>query len=391
VAKTDKVIKLFLWTHTNVSSINQPKLGDHKNMKNKTNTNLLIKSLSILTALSLTAESTQAGLGDPVGITQVTVPSSTTSVMGTPYARMVEAFGTISGAAASGLDTVLTVVKDPSSPSLPSFANNDINVDQWYIIEVVDGPAIGLILNAKGGAGDTSITVEGLVPSSINIETGSKFAVRKAWTLSSLFGAASASNVFGSGLSSTAVTVNAQVQVLNSATGALTTYFIHASSGGNYNWRASISTANRNHVPIGLGKGFVVVNRKAVPFNFDLAGDYRTARTRIVATAGKKTLLSNPGLFDTTFNAATIPVTSPNKANTVPSASHDAYGIWNTANRTFTTYRIGGVTQTGGASAMTGNTRVNPSIAKFTSVLVTPAGSGDQVVTIAPAYTSDIR
>lgn len=359
-------------------------------MKNKTHTNLLIKSLSILTALSLTAESTQAGLGDPVGITQVTVPSSTTSVMGTPYARRVEAFGTISGAEASGLDTVLTVVKDPSSPSLPSFANTDINVDQWYIIEVVDGPAIGLILNAKGGAGDTSITVEGLIPSSINIETGSKFAVRKAWTLSSLFGAASASNVFGSGLSSTAATVNAQVQVLNSATGSLTTYFIHA-SGSNYNWRASTSTANRNHVPIGLGKGFVVVNRKAVPFNFDLAGDYRTARTRLVAQGGKRTLLSNPGVFDTTFDASTIPVTSPTRANTVPSASHDGYGIWNSATRSFSTYRIGGVTQTAGASAFSGSSRVNPAIGKFTSLLVTPAGSGDKVVTIAPAYTSDIR
>lgn len=360
-------------------------------MKNKTHTNLLINSLSILTALSLTAESTQAGLGDPVGITQVTVPSSTTSVMGTPYARSVEAFGTISGAAASGLDTVLTVVKDPSSASLPSFANTDINVDEWYIIEVVDGPAIGLILNAKGGAGDTSITVEGLIPSSINIETDSKFAVRKAWTLSSLFEAASASNVFGSGLSSTAATVNAQVQVLNSATGSLTTYFIHKSSGGVCNWRASISTANRNHVPIGLGKGFVVVNRKAVPFNFDLAGDYRTARTRLVAQGGKRTLLSNPGVFDTTFDASTIPATSPTRANTVPSASHDGYGIWNSATRSFSTYRIGGVTQTAGASAFSGGSRVNPAIGKFTSLLVTPAGSGDKVVTIAPAYTSDIR
>ena len=178
-------------------------------MKNKTNTNLLIKSLSILTALSLTAESTQAGLGDPVGIIQVTVPASTTSVMGTPYARKVEAFGTVTSYVASGAKTVFTVVKDPASASLPSFTNADQNVDAWYIIEIVDGPAIGLILNAVGGSGNTSIEVEGLIPSSINIETGSKFAVRKAWTLSSLFGAASASNVFGSGLTSTSAGVNA--------------------------------------------------------------------------------------------------------------------------------------------------------------------------------------
>lgn len=363
-------------------------------MKNKTNTNLLKKSLSLLTALGLMAESTQAGLGDPVGITQVTVPASTTSVMGTPYARKVEAFGTVTSTATSGSNTVFTVVKDPASASLPLFTNTDNNEDEWYIIEIVDGPAIGLILNAVNGVGNTSITVEGLIPSSINIETGSKFAVRKAWTLSSLFGAASASNVFGSGLSSTASGINAQVQVLRSSTGSLTTYFIHKTSGGVCNWRASTDTANLNHVPIGLGKGFVVVNRKAVPFNFDLAGDYRTARTRLVAEGGKRILLSNPGLFDTSFNAATIPVTSPTRANTIPGASHDGYGVWNSATRSFSTYRIGGVTQTsaGGASAFdNAGERANPAITKFTSVLVTPAGSGAKVVTIAPAYTSDIR
>jgi len=335
----------------------------------------------------LVAPSVQAGLGDPAGITQVTVPSSTTSVMGTPYARPVEAFGTVSATSASGGNTILTVVKDPSSLDLPSFTNTDQNVDQWYVVEIVDGPAIGLILNAVGGSGNTSITVEGLVPSSINIESGSKFAVRKSWTLASLFGAASSSNVFGSGLSSTASGVNAQVQVLNTTTGALTTYFIHV-TGTSYNWRASTGSANRNHVPIGLGKGFVVVNRKAVPFNFNLAGDYRTARTRLIAPAGKRVLLSNPGVFDTTFDRSTIPATSPTRANTVPSTTHDGYGIWNSSTRAFTTYRIGGVTQTGGASAFSGSSRVNPTIAKFTSLLVTPAGTGDKVITIAPAFTA---
>ena len=264
-------------------------------MNPSSNPNFLATGALALAAI-FAVPAVQAGLGDPAGITQVTVPSSTTSVMGTPYARPVEAFGTVSATAASGGNTVLTVVVDPSSQNLPSFTNTDQNVDAWYVVEIVDGPAIGLILNAVGGSGNNSITVEGTVPSSINIESGSKFAVRKSWTLASLFGAASSSNVFGSGLSSTASGVNAQVQVLNTTTGALTTYFIHVTSGA-YNWRASTGSANRNHVPIGLGRGFVVVNRKAVPFNFNLAGDYRTARTRLIAPAGKRVLLSNPGVL----------------------------------------------------------------------------------------------
>jgi hypothetical protein len=341
-----------------------------------------------LALVVLVAPSVQAGLGDPSGITQVTVPSSTTSVMGTPYARPVVAFGTVAATSPSGSNTILTVEKDPSSSDIPAFTNTDLNVDQWYVVEIVDGPAIGLILNAVGGTGNTSITVEGLVPASINIESGSKFAVRKAWTLSSLFGAASASNPFGSGLSSTATGVNAQVQVLTTSTGGLTSYFIHA-SGGNYNWRATTASANRNHVPIGLGKGFVIVNRKAVPFNYNLAGDYRTARTRLIVPGGKRILLSNPGLFDVSFDRATIPATSPTRANTIPGGSHDGYGIWSSTTRSFNTFRIGGVTQTNGASAFTGGTRTNPVIAKFTSLLATPAGTGDKVVTIAPAFTAN--
>jgi hypothetical protein len=307
--------------------------------------------------------------------------------MGTPYARPVVAFGTISAATTSGANTILTVTKDPASPSLPDFTNTSENVDEWYILEVVDGPAIGLIFNAVGGAGDTSITVAGVVPSgSVTIAEGSKFNVRKAWTLTSLFGPASDSNVFGFGTASTGTTVNAQVQVLNTSTGSLTTYYINK-TGTAYNWRASTSTPNRNHVPLGLGKGFVVVNRKAVPFNFNLSGEYRASRTRLICPAGKRTLLANPGVFDTTFSRSTIPETSPTRANTIPGSSHDGYGIWNSATRAFKTYRIGGVTQSGGAASFDGSARVNATIGKFTSVLVTPAGSGDKVITIAPAFT----
>jgi hypothetical protein len=305
--------------------------------------------------------------------------------MGTPYARKVEAFGTVTSTATSGSNTVFTVVKDPASASLPSFTNVDTNVDAWYIIEIVDGPAIGLILTAVGGVGNTSITVQGLIPSSINIETGSKFAVRKAWTLASLFGAASSSNPFGSGLTSTSSGVNAQVQLLDSTTGGLTTYFINF-LGGAYNWKASSGSANRNHVPLGLGKGFVIVNKKATQFAFDLSGDFRAARTRLVLPAdGKKTLLANPSVFDTTFTAATIPATSPTRGDWVPITA-DEYSVWSPSVRAFAKYKIGGATHASGPSAYLGGSRVNPAIPKFASVLVTPAGTPDTVVTIAPAY-----
>ena len=355
-------------------------------MKNKTNISRTIVAAGLIPLLVVTlAANSRAGLADPVGISQVTVPASTTSVMGTPYARAVEAFGTVTSAATSGSTTVLTVVKDASSASFPSFTNADENVDAWYIVEILDGQSIGLIMEAVGGSGDTSITVKGVIPASASIATGSKFCVRKAWTLSSLFGAASSSNPFGSGLTSTSTGVNAQVQLLNSATGGLTTYYVNLLSGA-YNWRASSGAANKNHVSLGLGKGFVIVNRKATQFAFNASGNFRTARTRLIVPAnGAKTLVANPSVFDTTFTASTIPATSPTRGTGVPSTA-DEYAVWNTSTRAFTKYKIGGSTLAAGPSAYTGSTRVNPSILKFTSVLATPAGTADTVVTIAPAF-----
>ena len=256
------------------------------------------------------------------------------------------------------------------------------------MVEILDGPALGLILNAVGGSAST-ITVSGTLPGTIDIAANSKFAVRKDWTLASLFGPASSTNVFGSGTTPTSGGVNAQVQIYNVSTGTLVSYYIN-SSGGNYNWRSTGSTANRNHAPIGLGTGFSIVNRKAVAFLYTLSGDYRTARTRLLVPAGKKTLLGNPGVFDTTFTSSTITETSPTRGTGIPSSSHDLYQIWNAPTRSFASYRIGGTSLTNrpAASAYVGNTRTNPVISKFTALLASPVGTNPAVVTIAPAFTT---
>ena len=358
-------------------------------MKSMTNIHHIFAAGLLPLLVASYAGNVQAGLADPVGISQATVPGNTTACVGTPYARPIEYTATVSSTSTSGSNTVLTVVKDASSASFPAFNNTDENEDKWYIVEVLDGQAIGLIMEAVGGTGDTSITVKGVLPATFSIPANSKIGIRKSWTLSTMLGVASASNPFGSGLTATANGVNAQVQLLNSATGGLTTYYVNATSGA-YSWRANggaSPTSPKNHAPMGLGKGFVIVNRKTTPFAFNLSGDFRTARTRLVVPAnGAKTLLANPSVFNTTFTASTIPATSPTRGASVPSAA-DQYGVWNTTTRAFSTYKIGGTSNANGPSAYSGSTRVNPGIDKFTSVLVTPAGTTDTVVTIAPQYT----
>ena len=345
---------------------------------------------AILAISALFVQDTRAGVAQPSGIANVTVPAGVgrTEFFGTPFARPVEASGTVTSVDNSGSNAVLTLSLDAgfTLPASADLANTDVNVDKFYVVEILDGPAIGLILDIVDGT-SSSLSVKGKLPSSLDVSSGSKFAVRKAWTLSSLFGPASSSNVFGRGLSSTANGVNAQVQVL-SASGTLTTYFIHV-SGTSYNWRASTGTANRNHEPLGLGKGFAIVNRKAAPLSLNLSGEYRTSRTRLVIPAGQRALVANPGVFDTDFIESTIPATSPNRGTGNPNAGHDLYQVWDKNTARFTSYRIGGVNNSNGPTAYTLlNARTNPAISKFTSMLVTPGGSNSQVITIAPKLSN---
>jgi hypothetical protein len=145
-----------------------------------------------------------------------------------------------------------------------------------------------------------------------------------------------------------------------------------------------------------LGTGYIIANRKTSNFVYNLSGDFRAARTRLVCPANKSILLGNPGAFDVKFTDSTITDASPTRATGVPQSSGptagDEYRIWNVATRAFKSLRIGGTTVTNvtatvpsGASAYDGGTRTNPVLAKFTALLVKPVGTNAQVVTVAPA------
>ena len=347
-----------------------------------------------------------AGLASPVAVSTLTVPANTTSLIGVPYARPVEAFGTITSVDNTGSNAIFTVAVDTAggSPAIPASVapsaagatpvvigsglyNTDKNVDSFYVCEILDGDAIGLILDVIAGT-STTITVKGTIPTSAGISASSitsttKWALRKAHTISSLLGTASATNPFGYGSGATVSTVLGQVQLLDTATGAVSTYYINK-SGTAYNWRQGTGTANYNHAPIGLGKGFLVVNRSAAAITFPISGDYRTARSRFVATGGGKYLLANPGVTDATFTTSTIALESPNRGTGIPRTTDDEYGIWNTSTKAFAYYKIGGTSTT--PSVYDGNNPVSsPTISKFTSVFVKPGGSAACILTIAPA------
>lgn len=345
---------------------------------------------TVLITTAIFAHPSHAGIGQPSGITVVTVPAGLgrTEIFGMPFARPVEFSGVINGVTSSGGNATFTVSLDAGQSVLPAFNNTSQNADAWYLLEILDGPAIGFLLPCTGNVGDTSITVEGDT-GTISVSSGSKFCIRKEWTLTTLFGVATTANKLGYGNSSSAATVNGWVQVYNVATGTLITYYVNeaGTTTKTYNWKASTSTTSRNHVPLRLGRGMMLVNRKPSELNFPVSGEYRVARTRLSVPAGKLSFLANPGPTDVTFDDATIPANSPTRASGNPSTSSgDTWQMWNPVLRTFTSYRVGGTANVNGPSMYTAaNARVIPTIPAFKAVGVKPVGtSGNVVVTIAP-------
>lgn len=345
---------------------------------------------AILAISALFAQDIRAGIAQPSGIANVTVPGGVgrTEFFGMPFARPVETSGIINSGSSTAGNATFSVTLDAGQPSIPALNNTDQNIDAWYVLEILDGPAIGFLLPTTGNTGNTSITVEGDT-GGIDV-SGARFALRKEWTLSTLFGAASTSNRFGYGTGTGGTNVNGWVQVYNPINSTFTTYYV-AESGTtvkSYNWRNSTSGSNRNHAPLRLGRGIVLINRKATDLTVPVSGEYRVARTRFSVPAGKLTFVSNPGPTDVTFDAATIPATSPTRASGSPSSLNgDTWQTWNATTKSFASYRIGGTANSNGPSAYSlGNARVNPTIPAFKAVGVRPVGTtGNVVVTIAPS------
>ena len=350
-------------------------------------------------ALVLT-QNTFAALATPSGIAKVTVPGGVgrTEFFGMPFARPVERSGTISSFSTTGGNATFTVALDAGQSALPTVntysSDNTIrateeNTDSWYYLEILDGPAIGFILPITGtDAVSRTVTVLGDTVS-VPVPAGTKFNIRKEWTLTTLFGAASNLNAFGYGTSSTGPTVKGRVQVYKSTTKSLATYYVREQGTvtKTYSWQLTTSTAVRNHVPLQMGRGIVLINNKATDLTFTASGEYRTARTRLCVPANLLTFKSNPGPTDVTFDTSTIPATSPTRGTGVPSNA-DEYQTWSAATRSFTSYKVGGTSNVNGPSMYLSSTRVNPTIPAFKAIGVkpyaTPLTYPNVVVTIAP-------
>ena len=359
---------------------------------------------AILEISALFIQDIRADLAGPSAIVNFTIPAGVGNpaqrmdLFATPFVRPVETKGTVSFVNTSGTDAVFTVNLDAGEvlPALNNTTTSGSNNDERYILEIVDGSAIGLILYPKANTGTSgsgvTITVTGGL-GGLDVPSGSRFNIRKDWTLSSLFGAPGPNNPFGFGADPNAATVNAWVQVYVTSTGSVRSYYInYDSSTGVYSWQQSTAPTVRDHLRIPTGQGVVIVNRKASPFTFPVSGEYRIARTRLVVPKGLTTFVANPSPVTNNFYDSTIVDTTPTRG-TYPAdvSTSDTWRIWRPDTRTFRDLVVAldagipTVHQTANTTKRNSDSSFQQ-IAPFTCVGFKPVGPTNQttVVTIAP-------
>ena len=362
-------------------------------MKFKTipDSHALRAAIVLLAALAGTS-GVWAQLAQPTAIGRVTIPASRTEVFGMPFARGVITSGKISASSVTNNNATFTVTLNGGEPSIPALNNTSTSAgtDERYILEITDGPAIGFLLPCTSNSGNTSVTVEGST-GDIAVPEGTGFVIRKDNTLTSVFGAASATHPFGSGASAIDPTVKVWVQVYNVATGTLTSYYIN--TVGTPQWRSTAGPTDRSTVRLPLGRAVILANRTASDVTFAVSGESRLARSRFSVPAGKLTFLANPSPLDSTFSDATIQDTTPKRNTNYSSAAaaigdvntSDLWQIWNPSTRTFASYFVGTTTNGFPAILRANGTEQNPSILAFKGVAVRPLGTtGNVVVTLAP-------
>ena len=141
------------------------------------------------TLVAFTSHGSAAGnVADMFSIGQITFPGGgKRDYVSTPFVRPVEANGTGTVSAVVN-STTLTLDPDGSDyTGTTQWTGGSATVDKWYILEILNGRYIGMVFLIKTQNGNTITTDEAVLPQDGLLE-GSSYAIRKDWTLTTLFG-----------------------------------------------------------------------------------------------------------------------------------------------------------------------------------------------------------
>jgi len=266
---------------------------------------------------SLTTDCRAAGnIGDIFQIGQITFAGGKRDFVSTPFVRPVEENGT--GIVSSVTDSS-TLVLDPDGANYSGTAQwtgGSTSQDKWYIVEILDGRYIGMVFLIATQNGNTVTTSEVALPTDGAL-VGSKYAIRKDWTLSTFFGDTSSPSfpLAKNNNASLADTINVFVQ----KTQGFVTYYVNNTG----QWKNGLGFTTP-HARIPYGGGVQVLRRASGAATMTLSGEVRKSRLRRDVGVNEFALIANLSLAPTTVQALAPSI------DRGASAADDKVEVWST-------------------------------------------------------------
>jgi hypothetical protein len=208
---------------------------------------------------------------------------------------------------------------DSGSATYPALYTSSATTDNNYIIEILDGRYIGLVAFIKTNSGSTITVDEAELPTD-GLLVGSKYVIRKDWTLASLFGAGSVAPLN----SGTSAASGDTISIFNQKTQSYSPFYIRTSDKS---WRNAVGDLS-THRRIPYGQGVQTLLRGASG-TLTLSGDVRTARLRRDVLAKKFALFANLSPSATTLGDMNITIDRASSlAGSVVRVWNSTTGAW---------------------------------------------------------------
>ena len=316
-------------------------------------------ALSVLSLAGIFAQPLQASIATPSALFTIELKAGN-NFISTPFARSEEDTGTI----VSQLNTVLTV----DSLTDTSYEANQFRLvagAEPYILEILDGPWIGYTTTIESNS-STTITLPGNAPT--NLE-GCKYAIRKDWTVESLFGSAASSPLTGTAWFDGDEESADEIRLM-SDTGSLGPVYLKATidGAGTQQWiNKAEQNVSKTRLPFGKGIFVKAKSDKTIT----LSGIVRGSRTRIDIVGGKKiNLLANPVPFAVKLQDCGLEITRGTS-----DANADNLRLWNGTAWISYWRNVAGAWRVGSGSGTDASTTVIPAGAGF--LVKRGAGRGD--------------
>ena len=355
----------------------------------------------------------RAGVGEASALFPVTIPAKTSGVagvkfVGIPVARpsIYEGLVTTTVPANSNSSTVFSdsgfdaTVKanlgNPVASTARVTDNNFATEDNQYVLEITSGANVGLTKIISSFSTNGVTVVGGFA---LPVERGTKYVIRKDWTLGTLFGNTAAA-IAASGLSGGLASSAENIGLVRS--GVLELYYWTGSA-----WKPTRNVAtgiDYSQVRVPLSGGIYVKVNKTTAATLYMTGIYRPTRLQALLEGAdnavfavstpnfKETTLAETGLHryvkTSTLISACDEVRVLTSAGTVqsyvnsasPSTNGYTGGFWDGSSTNPPSWKS---TRSGGAAGSANNLVIPAGSA----VLIKKEGAGARQLGIDPTYT----